>query len=363
MIKNKRRYRIIRRTRMKSLRKINYIIIFISIIIIVGAIFIKLGLDSRQNTTLIYSYTAQKSDNYEVLLKPNTFYTSETLPSGGYYAAKSVNAFIIKFKYDFKGNKKTDIEYNYNITAELIGMAKNNDDQYKEIWNRSFTILENKNNKVDTEDFFINEEFNIDYEYYNNLARSYEKTYGITIDSVLKVRLDVSYNINFSNLDVDTETDQDYIELYIPITNTVTECKENYEDMTYKDITIKNEDININEIIYYIIGGLLMTGAIAVIVIRIKNKKNRKTPEEIYNSNINRILKYYRDLIVTVTNEPDLTNLKIMHIAILDDLIDVAEQNQSNIIHYEVVKNEKSMLYVIADGYVYVYVVTDDELK
>ena len=44
MIKNKRRYRIIRRTRMKSLRKINYIIIFTSIIIIVGAIFIIVGI-------------------------------------------------------------------------------------------------------------------------------------------------------------------------------------------------------------------------------------------------------------------------------------------------------------------------------
>ena len=82
-----------------------------------------------------------------------------------------------------------------------------------------------------------------------------------------------------------------------------------------------------------------------------------------YNKNINSIFKYYRDLIVTVTNIPDISNLKIMHIAILDDLIDVAEQNQSIIIHYEIIPGKKSNLYVIIDNFVYIYTVTDKKLR
>lgn len=332
--------------------------------ILTGLVFIKVGLDLGENITPVYNYTVQKSDDYKVLLKSNTFYATETLPKGGYYAAKSVDAFIIDFKYDFKGNKKTDIGYNYDITAELIGTAKTTDDEDKEVWNRNFTLLESKNgNQVDTEDFFIDEEINIDYDYYNNLVRSYERTYGIIIDAVLKVRLNVFYNINLSNISVNTEEEQDYIELNIPITNTVTEAKENYENITYKDITTEIEGFNINKIIFYVIGGLFIIGAVVIIVIRIKLKKNEMAPQEKYNFNIKHILKYYKDLIVTVTNEPDLTNLKVMYIDSLDDLIDVAEQNQSNIIHYEVAKNVESNLYVIVGNYVYVYVVTDDELK
>ena len=91
--------------------------------------------------------------------------------------------------------------------------------------------------------------------------------------------------------------------------------------------------------------------------------KHKSTPEEIYNHNIKRILKYYRDLIVTVSNEPNLSNLEIMNITVLDDLIDVAEQNQSNIIHYEVIKNELSNLYVIVGNYVYIYVVTASNIR
>ena len=82
-----------------------------------------------------------------------------------------------------------------------------------------------------------------------------------------------------------------------------------------------------------------------------------------YNYNITHILKYYRDLIVTVSNKPDLTNLKIMKLVILEDLIDVAEQNKVNIIHYEVPNKEESNLYVIVRNYVYVYVVTAKQLK
>ena len=82
-----------------------------------------------------------------------------------------------------------------------------------------------------------------------------------------------------------------------------------------------------------------------------------------YNYNINHILKYYRDLIVTVINKPDFTDLKVMKLLVLEDLIDVAEQNQTNIIHYKEPKKEESNLYVIIDNYVYIYIVTSKQLK
>ena len=81
-----------------------------------------------------------------------------------------------------------------------------------------------------------------------------------------------------------------------------------------------------------------------------------------YERNIKRILKYYSDLIVTVTNEPDLSNFKVMDISILDDLIDLAEQNQTNIIQYEVIEDEESKLYVFVDNFVYKYLVTANTL-
>ena len=72
------------------------------------------------------------------------------------------------------------------------------------------------------------------------------------------------------------------------------------------------------------------------------------------NGYLSNILKSYNNLIVTVENEPDISNLKVMNVNKFEDLIDIAEQNQTNIIHYEVVKDKESKFYVIVNNYAYI---------
>ena len=173
----------------------------------------------------------------------------------------------------------------------------------------------------------------------------------------MKIHFNISYLV-----DLLQEKIEDNIELNIPINSTVTKLDENYQNEIVKDIFLNNEQLHMKEIIFYVLSGLFFIGAVSTVIIRIIIK-SKSTPEEIYNHNIKRILRYYRDLIVTVSNEPNLTNLEVMNINVLDDLIDVAEQNQSNIIHYEIVKNERSNLYVIVENFVYIYVVTADTIR
>ncbi len=354
-MKARKRYRSIS----KKKYKINYldliVILFAMIMTILGIYFIKLGLDFEKNIKPIYTFVAEKSSDYEVLLKPNNYYTSETLPSGKYYASKSVKQYTLDFKYHLYGEGEADLEYVYNVTAELSGIVDGNNDNGKEVWNRTFNILEDKK-QISKNEFSINEKVNIDYEYYNNLARSFEKEYGIAIDSTLKVYLNVSYNVDSQNF-------KDYIELDIPITNTVTEVEENYESVTTKNINPIIENVTVNKIIYYAIGTAFIVGTIVISIVIIRKNKHNITLEDMYEKNMNKILKYYRDLIVTVQNEPDISGLKSMYVMTIDDLIDVAEQNKANIIHYEVIKSRVSKLYVITNNYVYIYEITASELK
>lgn len=352
------------RFRNRSSKKTNYIkIIALIVMIIASLVFLKLGLNSRNNIDASYSYSAQKSSPYEVLLLPNNFYIEKALPSKGYYASKSIDYFKMNFKYDFKGNKKTNLEYTYGITADLIGTVDTGDGEKKEVWTRNYILQDNTVNLIDnTDEFSVDKNINIDYQNYNDLARSYEKNYGIAIEVNLKVHFNISYLIDLSALNLTQEKVEDCIELNIPVTSTITQVNEDYQSEISKDIYSNNNKVNVKEIIFYVLSALSLFGVI-IIVIMETIIKNKSTPEEIYNNNIKRILKYYRDLIVTVSNEPNLTGLEIMNIAALDDLIDVAEQNQSNIIHYEVVENERSNLYVIVGNYVYIYIVTADTMK
>ena len=127
MLKKRRKYinkKInIRKTR--SINKKNYFnIIAIVIIIILALIFIKLGLGAKEK--LIYQYKINKNSDYVVSLKKNNLYQTSTLPANLHYASKSIDNLIINFEYNFNGNGKIDIEYNYGITAELIGTVKMN---------------------------------------------------------------------------------------------------------------------------------------------------------------------------------------------------------------------------------------------
>ncbi len=357
MILHRKRYRKYRE------KNNNYFIIFgIIVCILLGIIFLKMGLSYKKQSEYIYSYEAKKSDNYEVVLKPNEFYTTDSLPKDLYYASKSIDKFALEFKYNFNGSKETDISYNYDIKANMVATVENNDNQGKEVWNREFTILDNTASNTNKNEFSINEKANIEYGYYNDLARSYEKEYGIKINAILKVYFNISYSINLQGLDENNKTVNDYIELDIPINNTVTNVEEKYQNITSEEIMQQfAEKIPTNKVVYYILSIVFIVGAVILFII-IK-KFSKKTPKEMYKSNMKHLLRYYKELIITISNEPNFNNLKLMKLNSIDDLIDVAEQNNSNIIHYEVIENEKSELYVIIDEYVYKYTITGEKLK
>ncbi len=336
---------------MKNIRKYMNTFIIAIIMCVIGIFCIIYNFYINKNIAPAYNYTIQKSDDYEVLLKPNNFYENEILKLGYYYAAKSIDNYIINLKYDFVGDKKANLQYDYNIDAYLVGIVKDNENQDKEVWNRKFKFKENTHDKKDNADkFYINEQVNVDYEYYNNLARSYEKTYGITIQSTLKIKFNISYTINLGE---NFNKVEDFIELEIPITNTVSEIKENYEKVTNGEIIQGQENRKFKEIAFYIIGGIIFIIS-SIIIIRII-RKYIKMQRQQYDWKLKHILKYYRDIIINISSEPNLDDLKVINISIFKDLIDLAEQTQKNIFYYKDINNGESKFFVIIDNYVYVY--------
>lgn len=310
--------------------------------------------------TPLYSYVANKKGDYQVLLKENNIYQEQVLESGKYYASKSIDKYMLNFEYNFKvegreGTKEEikvaeqkekieDIDYKYNITAQIEGTVPNSDDEKKEIWTRNYILVEDVTNKTTQDNFTVKENVDIKYDDYNDLVREYENKYGISIEAKLKVKFNIYYEIKFENKDV--ENVEDYIELDISLTDSVSNVEKNYEEITQKDIFSTNK-----KNIYYLISTI--TGVMAILLMIIN--KNKQTPEREYNRKINNILKNYGELIVTVSNKPNTEDYIVMNIKKLEDLIDLAEQNKTNIIHYEAVKDKNNAFYVYIDRLVYVY--------
>ena len=79
-----------------------------------------MGIKSNKDEILLYSYTSSKKGDYQVLLKENDFYEEPILESGKYYASKSIDKYLLKFEYNFNSEKIENIDYRYNITAQLV---------------------------------------------------------------------------------------------------------------------------------------------------------------------------------------------------------------------------------------------------
>ncbi len=252
-----------------------------------------------------------------------------------------------------KGDRKADIEYQYNVSAELIGTVVT-EKLDEVVWEKNFILMDSKSDKkVATDEFTIMDEVSIDYDTYLDLVRLYEKTYDIAIDAILKVRFNIVYDINLSEVGIGTKRVEDYIELDIPVIDTVTQVKENFESSISENVVPEIENLPIKRNICYVFAGVFFF--VGVIVIFIKLRKNKVPLEKTYERKVNHILNEYRDLIVTVIDRPDFEGLKSMEVAILEDLIDVAEQSKRNIIHYEDLESKENLLCVIVRDYVFLY--------
>lgn len=346
---------------------ITYVIIFLAILVIlVGFSFLRKGFyhAPSENNMSVYSYKADKSANYTVSLKENDFYTTDTLPSKMSYPASALNLINVNFKYDFSSSDLADINYTYDIKADIVGTVKDDDDKNSEIWNRSFIVQSERTNTVNQKNnFLINDDVVIDYNYFNNLATLYEQSYGFNVEVILKVRLQIKYHIDLADKNIDDEEVSDYIELTMPLATNVTRVNENYTEAT-KDSLMphveekKNSPINK---VFIIFGTGLIALGILVIALNINSRKYTK--KDLYRKNINSILKDYSDLVVSVVNKPNISGLKTMRLSNIDDLVDVAEQRNDNIVLYERIKDKESDLYVICNNYVYIYTVTYAELR
>ncbi len=347
-------------------KKIKFVVFLVPFFIIVGLFLIYFNLPKKEidkpNMAILFSYTANKKDHYFVHLKPNPFYKEEVLSEGLEYASSAIDKVVVNFDYNIKSSSKANFNYTYDIKAELTAKPKNIEGS-SDIWKRDFALQNQRTDQsLNVDSYSLNEEAEIDYSYYADLVRNYELDYGLAINAVLKVKFNIATTVTFDN---QSEIYNDVIELDIPINNTVTKFSKNYEANKIKYIyeqpkNIVNDDKTPN---YFLlsIGISLVVLSIAFLIYYYSNTTINYKQK--YHKNINYVLKEYAELIVTVTNKPNLGKLKKMHLNILDDLIDVAEQQHQNIIHWEKEKDKESDLYVITNDYVYIFTVTSKELR
>ena len=344
-------------------KKLNKVLIFISVLVlIIGLYFIKSGLSKEDNETkIIYSSKITRDVKYNVSLTVNNFYDPMPIQKGLSYPVKGIGIIPIEFVYDYKGNEKVDLNYTYNITIDLIGNVSGSSSKASSlIWSKNYVVTPQQPVKnVEDKNFSIKDSVNVNYRYFNTLRNNYENHYGIKLNSYLSIKMNVTYSYLLPNSSTMKEK-KDYIEVRIPLEDNITYIEDKFEKSSVND----EIDINVskngdNSIKVY--GGIILS-LLSIVMLALCIKKQELTSEKKYYRNLNKVLREYSDLIVTIVNKPELAGLKQLRLSNVDDLVDVAEQNRVNIICYELIKNKCSLLFVVSNGYVYIYEITADSL-
>ena len=332
-----------------------------TLILITGLIFLLVGVPTKSSTTTThYKYNVRRNATPTYTLKEDSGnYYDNLVSETGVYPSLAIERMSLNMNYIFEGDHESTIDYTYNVDASIIGDFPN-DGSTSTIWSKKYVLVNDTTKKLsEVKNFNINEKIDIDYQMYNNLVRTYKETFGLNIDAYLRVRLNVKYNSVLTSDSSRRVNKSDFIEVKIPLNDYISEVKKNYQDITKDSISDTTQHKADYTMLY--IGVIFII--IAIILYFVASNKKEVTKLTKYKKNMARVMREYGDLIVTVTNKPSIKHLQVMGIATIDDLVDVADQNKCHIIRYEILKKSESFLLVINGSYVYVYVVSDADLK
>lgn len=318
-------------------RLLTSIIIF-SISLLAFVLLINKSFEYRDSKYL--DYKENQSIDYRVYIKDNEFYEEEYLGKDMIYVASIIDKISVDFNYDFTIEEKTSVDFDYKIIAQLVFSNANSNTKYFE---KEYTLLGSTHNTM-TQDkkYSINENVEIDYNYYNELANKFKSSYGVNTNSYLRVYLQIDKKDNASNVNIN---DSSINSIMIPLSEKDVEITFDAEDTSSKKQLLIDSAIIIDREMVVIEAIVLIVTLIALykiirLLILLRKKKS------IYDNFIDKTLRQYDRLIVKTPSVIELRDKKVIKIEEFEELLDVHDNLKQPIIYCNIIEHQKSYFYV-----------------
>ena len=258
--------------------------------------------------------TLQKESHYTVNLKPNPFY-EEAMLSQNLYPSEGISSYSLDIAYYFSNPKNKIVTYEYEILYEIIGTVPDTTGLDQTIWKKTIPIKAKTKHQT-TKDFSIEENILVDYPVYNQLARSYADAYDLSINSILKVKIPLTYTMEDKNETIQKESIIEYVITLDDVISSIEETKE-------IEKTSKKKDGNLLSYLGII---FLLLGIGLIIKRKLGTAKNSKQKE-------NRLLKEYKNQMISVDQTPNIGNVTVFELSSIEDFIRLANQYETHIIY------------------------------
>lgn len=306
----------------------------------------------------VIHYSEKSNLDYRVYLKENDFYKTPYLDKNMLYIASLIDKISIDFNYNFFSSENVNLDFNYNIIGKLVISDSEEKNIYYE---KEYTLLEEKNIFMENNNNqVINENIDIDYDYYNSLANSFKMTFGVNTTSNLIIYLSINKTGN-DNLTINNNS---LMLIKLPLSEKAINIKMDYKEIDNTSTILSDSYITIDNFVYIIVSIMFIILSIMIFIkcvrlieILISNNKNK------YDRYINRLLMEYDRLIVETSTQPLFDNKEVIKIEKFKELLDVRDNLKLPITYYCVTKHQKSYFYIAMSDRVYLYTVKAVDLE
>lgn len=347
-------YKIPKRKRLNLRKWFCFLLIPSIILLLISLVLIKSSVQ-LSGKIINVGYSETGNADYKVYLKENDYYDRKFLDSGMQYVANIINTINSRFNYEIHADENMDFTYKYKITGKLI--ISDPIDTNKVLHTKNYNLLEEKEDKISSNNLVINEDIDIDYDKYNKYVSSYKMDYGLAVDSKLIVTMDINVNGNYKEKKEKLNKTKK-LQISIPLNEqtiniNILSDKINESGNLSSNIstTIKNKVSFVVAIIVLLIS--LLGIGLAVYLFLENRKKN------IYSITVNKILKDYDRIIVNGNVELNENSFKNkIYPETFQEMVDASQTLNSPILYYEVIKDEKCFFVIIKDDTMYKYRLT-----
>lgn len=314
--------------------------------------FLNVSLVLKENHTTRVNYTEKGSSSFKVYLNDNTYYDNSYLESGMHYVSSLINVVNATYKYEIHALEKINYKYNYDVVSKIVITEKNEADNV--LFTKNEVLVKNKSvNKRDT-NFVIDENIDIDYSKYNDYVNNYKKDYSLDVDAKVIVSMNVKA-VGTMNDSKDKINKNRTLDVVIPLsrkTIDISTVNDNISTMgTLSSIPLESDEANLFLIISIIFAILSLYWIYKIVYTILTSNKNKS----LYEITIKKYLKEY-DRAIVETGTPDIDESKykqVIKISRFQELLDLHDNFQYPIFHYEVEEGCKSYFVVIKDDILY----------
>lgn len=341
-------------------RKIKLVpyILLISLVSILGIVFIYLGFAKKEVKMTIFKETGDA--NYKVYLKENNFYKDPYLEKGMSYVASLIDYIKLDFNYNLNSSRESDLNYKYKIDAELIITERG---QESKILFRRPIVLKDETSVTESTNGVISETLNIKYDDYNAMVNNYKKEYALSVSSKLLITMHIDSSAKATNAEESNFKSSNDITVSIPLSEQTIEINLNSNTINNSKEVLEYSTLNPLNYVFFVIGFVLIIVLLVIIVKFIAFLKTNKKGESKYVKRKNNILKEYDRFIVEASHIKESKKYNnTIYVKSFDELLDVRDNVEKPILFNEDEIKKISVFSVIDDNNnIYLYIISENE--